>query len=162
MILKLLTGGIDLPNLELRVLHLNAQHSTTMHIVSDIRAELFSARGIVAKEDRQFGDPYETRYDSLSDRLDAIENLIASRALAEDVETLRLKLERVTAEVEDTYSMLAGDLSLSDRLNGLASASAVANLATTVAGLSAKVEALTNTKLAEVKARKAPKKDAAK
>jgi len=162
MILKLLTGGIDLPNLELRVLHLNEQHSTTMHIVSDIRAELFSARGIVAKEDRQFGDPVETRYESLSDRLDAMENLIASRALAEDVETLRQKLERVTAEVEDTYSMLAGDLSLSDRLNGLASASAVANLATTVAGLSAKVEALSNTKLAEVKARKAPKKDAAK
>ena len=117
MILKLLTGGIDLPNLELRVLHLNAQHSTTMHIVSDIRAELFSARGIVAKEDRQFGDPYETRYDSLSDRLDAIDrvqtnntaqcqirmnglqDLIASRALAEDVETLRMKLDRLDREI---------------------------------------------------------------
>lgn len=97
---------------------------------------------------------------ALSDR--RLENRVASRALAEDVETLRLKLERVTAEVEGTYSMLAGDLSLSDRLNGLASASALAHLTTTVAGLSAKVEALTATKLSEVKARKAPKKDAAK
>ena len=162
MILSILTGGIDLPKLNTRVLNLDTQHNTTMHLVSDARGELFRARGIVPKEDREFGDSYETRYESLSDRLDAIENLIASRALAEDVETLRLKLERVTAEVEGTYSMLAGDLSLSDRSNGLASASAVAHLATTVAALSVKVDALTATKLAEVKARKAPKKDAAK
>lgn len=93
---------------------------------------------------------------ALSDR--RLENRVASRALAEDVETLRLKLERVTAEVEGTYSMLAGDLSLSDRQNGLASASALAHLTTTVAGLSVKIDALTAAKLSEVKARKAPAK----
>lgn len=147
MILKLLTGGIDLPKLAANV--------------ADLRAAIIHA----AQKGRPHLGPTATVADViywLRCRIDALDNLVESRALAEDVETLRLKLERVTAEVEDAYSMLAGDLSLSDRLNGLASASAVANLATTVAGLSAKVEALSNTKLAEVKARKAPKKDAAK
>lgn len=115
----------------------------------------------MTNKDRQFGDPYETRYESLSDRLDAMENLIASRALAEDVETLRMKLDRVSAEVEETYSPLAGDLSLSDRLDRLAYASTVATLTGQVAALTKQVEALTAAKLSEVKARKAPKKDAA-
>lgn len=170
MILKLLTGGIDLPNLELRVLHLNAQHSTTMHIVSDIRAELFSARGIVAKEDRQFGDPYETRYESLSDRLDAIENLIASRALAEDVETLRLKLNRLDGEIgnctfgdmperEDGFTPFGLSGFVSDLATEFAQLKASnAILHVSVDALSAKVEALTAAKLSEVKARKAPAK----
>lgn len=143
MILSILTGGIDLPKLEQRVLHLDAQHATTMHLVSNAQGELFRARGIVEKEDRQFGDPYETRYESLSDRLDAIENLIASRALAEDVETLRLKLERRDGEFHSRTMVLSSD---------------IAALRATVAGLSAKVEALTAAKLSEVKARKAPAK----
>ena len=188
MILKLLTGGIDLPNLELRVLHLNAQHSTTMHIVSDIRAELFSARGIVAKEDRQFGDPYETRYDSLSDRLDAmdrvqsdntaqcqirmngLQDLISSRALAEDVETLRLKLNRLDGEIgnctfgdmperEDGFTPFGLSGFVSDLATEFAQLKASnAILHVSVDALSAKVEALTAAKLSEVKARKAPAK----
>lgn len=34
MISKLLTGGIDLPNLNTRVLHLDRQHTTTMTVPS--------------------------------------------------------------------------------------------------------------------------------
>lgn len=169
-ILSLLTGGIDLPKLEQRVLHLDAQHSTTMHLVSDARGELFRARGIVPNEDRQFGDPYETRYESLSDRLDAIENLIASRALAEDVETLRLKLNRLDGEIgnctfgpqpisDDSfprYGLSGAVAALSETVRG--EANSINALSATVAGLSAKVEALTAAKLSEVKARKAPAK----
>nr|WP_314524515.1 hypothetical protein [uncultured Brevundimonas sp.] len=151
-IFSLLTGGIDLPKLEQRVLHLDAQHSTTMHLVSDARGELFRARGIVPNEDRQFGDPYETRYESLSDRLDAIENLIASRALAEDVETLRVKLDRVDDYTETTSE------ELHDAVQKLATIKAnhedIAALRATVAGLAAKVEALTAAKLSDVRSRK--------
>lgn len=170
MILKLLTGGIDLPKLEQRVLHLDAQHSTTMHLVSDARGELFRARGIVPNEDRQFGDPYETRYESLSDRLDAIENLIASRALAEDVETLRLKLNRLDGEIgnctfgdmperEDGFTPFGLSGFVSDLATEFAQLKASnAILHVSVDALSAKVEALTAAKLSEVKARKAPAK----
>lgn len=143
MILSILTGGIDLPKLEQRVLHLDAQHATTMHLVSNAQGELFRARGIVEKEDRQFGDPYETRYESLSDRLDAIENLIASRALAEDVETLRLKLERRDGEFHSRTMVLSNEINA---------------LSATVAGLSVKIDALTAAKQSEVKARKASAK----
>lgn len=145
MILSILTGGIDLPKLNTRVLNLDTQHATTMSLLSNTVAAIYGARGIVGKEDRQFGDPYETRYESLSDRLDAIENLIASRALAEDVETLRMKLERVEGS-QDHCVNLKDHLALAIRVDALTK----------------QIDALTNAKLAEVKARKAPKKDAAK
>jgi hypothetical protein len=170
MILSILTGGIDLPKLNTRVLNLDTQHATTMSLLSNTVAAIYGARGIVGKEDRQFGDPYETRYESLSDRLDAIENLIASRALAEDVETLRLKLNRLDGEIgnctfgdmpmrEDGFTPFG----LSGFVSGLAAEVAQlkasnAVLHVSVDALSAKVEALTAAKLSEVKARKAPKK----
>lgn len=144
MILSILTGGIDLPKLNTRVLNLDTQHAITMTVASGVRDEVFFARGLIEKPGGySFGDQYETRYASLADRLNAIENLIASRALAEDVETLRLKLDRRDGEFHSRTMVLSSD---------------IAALRATVAGLSAKVEALTAAKLSEVKARKAPAK----
>lgn len=132
MILKLLTGGIDLPKLAANV--------------ADLRAAIIHA----AQKGRPHLGPTATVADViywLRCRIDALENLIASRALAEDVETLRLKLDRRDREFHSRTMVLSSD---------------IAALRATVADLAAKVEALTAAKLAEVKARKAPKKDAAK
>lgn len=157
MILSILTGGIDLPKLNTRVLNLDTQHAITMTVASGVRDEVFFARGLIEKPGGySFGDQYETRYASLADRLNAIENLIASRALAEDVETLRMKLDRVDDYTETTSE------ELHDAVQKLATIKAnhedIAALRATVAGLAAKVEALTAAKLSEVKARKVPKK----
>lgn len=175
MILSILTGGIDLPKLNTRVLNLDTQHAITMTVASGVRDEVFFARGLIEKPGGySFGDQYETRYASLADRLNAIENLIASRALAEDVETLRMKLDRLDSEIgnctfgpqlisDDSfprYGVSGAVAALSETVQR--QASDINALAATVAGLSAKVEALTAAKLSEVKARKAPKKDAAK
>ncbi|MFS0709879.1 hypothetical protein [Brevundimonas phoenicis] len=130
--MKLLTGGIDLPKLAANV--------------ADLRAAIIHA----AQKGRPHLGPTATVADViywLRCRIDALENLIASRALAEDVETLRLKLDRRDREFHSRTMVLSSD---------------IAALRATVAGLAAKVEALTAAKLAEVKARKAPKKDAAK
>ena len=166
MILKLLTGGIDLPKLAADVRVLRDE-------LIAARDELVTARGRQTDENNKYTDPYASlnaRLDDIEEeasdamliaqgmirqdeavnkaladhivkaheRAAAMENLIASRALAEDVETLRLKLERYA--------------------EGSASVSVAASLSAQVAGLSAKVEALTAAKLSEVKARKAPKK----
>ena len=168
MISKLPTGGIDLPKLA--------------RDFRELQAQMFSTRGVTLAhlEDntvyKSLAD-LPTRYGSLVERLDAIDDraeetnaaladhigkaneLVASRALVEDVETLRMKLDRIAGEVVHpgegylvpTLATTVADLKISN-----------ANLSTQVASLSKQVEALTATKLSEVKARKAPKKDAAK
>jgi hypothetical protein len=159
MISKLLTGGIDLPKLatDLRVL----------------QAQLFSTRGVT------LGDPEDntayksladvpTRYGSLVERLDAIDDraeetnaaladhigkaneLIASRALVEDVETLRVKMDRFgEAPNRKAERAIAQCIAITVE---------VEDLRATVASLQTQINTLTAAKLSEVKARKAPKK----
>jgi tetrahydromethanopterin S-methyltransferase subunit G len=177
MILSILTGGIDLPKLaaDLRVL----------------QAQVFSARGTLpGYEDTVYAtlDEIPTRFGSLVERLEDIDerieetnaaladhivkanarmttiervesdntaqcqirmnglrDLIASRALAENVETLRMKLDRLEGSQDDCVN-LKDHLALAVRLDALTK----------------QVDALTAAKLSEVKARKAPKKEAAK
>jgi len=127
MILKLLTGGIDLPKLDAKVSNL----------------ELALA------------EKYEETNAALADHIAKSHELIASRALAEDVETLRLKLVRIAGEVVHpgegyivpTLATVVADLKTSN-----------ANLIVAVASLTKQVDALTAAKLGEVKARKAPAK----
>lgn len=122
MILKLLTGGIDLPKLDAKVSNL---------------------------------EPLGDHIGKANMRMATIENVVSSRALAEDVETLRLKLNRIAGEVVHpgegyivpTLATDVADLKTSN-----------ANLIVAVASLSKQVEALTAAKLGEVKARKAPAK----
>lgn len=111
MILKLLTGGIDLPKLAQRVKDLDQNHQQTNAALGDHIAKA-------------------------NTRMTTIENVVSSRALAEDVETLKQRLER---DDEDNIAAF-------DRLNRQVSI------------LTKQVDALTAAKLGEVKARKAPKK----
>ncbi|MCK6103339.1 hypothetical protein [Brevundimonas sp. EYE_349] len=172
MILKLLTGGIDLPKLESRA-------------IGNTRA--------IANVEIDLAAKYEETNSALADhigkaneRMTAVENLVTSRALAEDVATLRMMLDRPPHTVEGDalaghadvtldpaiggvvdvcgtrVSNLADGVAATDGVNKGQLDAEIASLRSTVAGLSAKVDALTATKLAEVKARKAPKKDAAK
>lgn len=169
MILKLLTGGIDLPKLaaDVRVL----------------RDELIAARGRQTDENNKYTDPYA----SLNARLDDIEEeasdamliahgtisdiedvnkaladhiakaheQLASRALAEDVETLRLTLDRLKWDITGQFTA-AGTPTLATDVADLQTANAT--LAALIASLSKQVEALTAAKLSEVKARKATAK----
>ena len=123
--LKLLTGGIDLPKLESRA-------------IGNTRA--------IANVEIDLAAKYEETNTALADhitkaneRMTAFENLVASRALAEDVETLRLKLERRDDEFHSRTMVLTREIQ---------------ELTATVAGLSAKVEALTAAKLSDVRSRK--------
>lgn len=143
MILKLLTGGIDLPKLAANV--------------ADLRAAIIHA----AQKGRPHLGPTATVADViywLRCRIDALDNLV------EDVETLRLKLERVGWEVERPEtgycSTLDGQFTLASEVNQLKASNAILHVS--VEALTKQVEALTAAKLSEVKARKAPKKDAAK
>jgi prophage DNA circulation protein len=128
MLKHILTGGIDLPKLDAKVSSL----------------ELALA------------EKYEETNKALADHIAKANEQLASRALAEDVETLRMKLDRVDDYTETTSE------ELHDAVQKLATIKAnhedIAALRATVAGLAAKVEALTAAKLSEVKARKAPKK----
>ncbi|WP_128116617.1 hypothetical protein [Brevundimonas diminuta] len=122
--MKLLTGGIDLPKLAANV--------------ADLRAAIIHA----AQKGRPHLGPTATVADViywLRCRIDALDNLVESRALAEDVETLRLKLERRDDEFHSRTMVLTREIQ---------------ELTATVAGLSAKVEALTAPKLSDVRSRK--------
>lgn len=140
MILKLLTGGIDLPKL--------AARTSTLELMLDYKST--ETNGALADHIAK-----------ANERMTEVENLVASRVLAQDVETLRQKLDRVdddnattSEELHDAVQKLA---TIKANHNDIAALRAtVAGLAATVAGLSAKVEALTAAKLSEVKARKAP------
>jgi chromosome segregation ATPase len=172
MISKLLTGGIDLPKLA--------------RDFRELQAQMFSTRGVTLTDPetvyKSLAD-VPTRFSSLVERLDAIDDraeetsaaladhigkaneLIASRALAEDVETLRLKVERVlwdTGRPNLTRSMEAAEdkdahyPTLGTEVEHMQSA--IASLRATVASLQTQINTLTAAKLSEVKARKAPKK----
>jgi hypothetical protein len=118
--LKLLTGGIDLPKLESRA-------------IGNTRA--------IANVEIDLAAKYEETNTALADhitkaneRMTAFENLVGSRALAEDFETLKLRNQ---FQDEDNIAAFK-------RLNAA------------VASLTKQVEALTAAKLSEVKARKTP------
>jgi len=148
MILSLLTGGIDLPKLAADV--------------ADLRRAIVHA----AQKGRPHLGPTATVADVIywmRCRIDALENLVASRAFAQDVETLRLKLDRVdddnattSAELHDAIQKLATIKANHEDIAALRAT--VAGLSATVAGLPVKIDALTAAKLSEVKARKAPAK----
>lgn len=140
MIYKLLTGGIDVPKLA----------SDVAGIRSAIKDAASQGRPHLGEGSTVAEVIYWLRC-----RIDKLDNLIASRALAQDVETLRLRLDRIAGEVVHpgegylvpTLATTVADLKISN-----------ANLSAQVASLSKQVEALTAAKLSEVKARKAPKK----
>ncbi|WP_313552923.1 hypothetical protein [Brevundimonas sp.] len=135
-IFSLLTGGIDLPKLSTEVASLRLASEDTNAALAD---HIVKANARMATIERVQSD--NTAQCQI--RMNGLQDLIASRAHAEDVETLRMKVDRRDGEFHSRTMVLSSD---------------IAALRATVAGLSAKVEALTAAKLSEVKARKAPKK----
>jgi len=142
MILKLLTGGIDLPKLESRAIG-NTRAIANVEI--DLAAKHEERNAALADHIVKANARLKTIESTVSNntaqcqiRMNGLQDLIGSRALAEDVETLRLKLERYA--------------------EGSASVSVAVSLSAQVAALTKQVEALTAAKLSEVKARKAPLK----
>ena len=135
-IFSLLTGGIDLPKLSTEVASLRLASEDTNAALAD---HIVKANARMTTIERVQSD--NTAQCQI--RMNCLQDLISSRALAEDVETLRLKLDRRDGEFHSRTMVLSSD---------------IAALRATVAGLSAKVEALTAAKLSEVKARKAPAK----
>lgn len=156
MILKHLTGGIDLPELAktvgaLRLDVTDNRKELNLALADHIakaNARMAAIEGVVSNNTAQ-----------CQIRMNGLQDLIASRALAEDVETLKQRVERLSYHVlpgpveEGDYNIALGVETVGAR---------VFDLEATVAALTKQVEALTATKLSEVKARKAPKKDAAK
>ena len=148
MISKLLTGGIDLPKLAATVASLDLASNETNKALADH----------IAKANKSLSSntaALAIRCNGLQADVTTLQSVVASRALAEDVETLRVKLDRIAGEVVHpgegyivpTLATNVADLKISN-----------ANLSTQVASLSKQVEALTAAKLSDVKARKAPKK----
>lgn len=131
-IFSLLTGGIDLPKLSTEVASLRLASEDTNAALAD---HIVKANARMATIERVQSD--NTAQCQI--RMNGLQDLIASRALAEDVETLRLKLERRDGEFHSRTMVLSSD---------------IAALRATVAGLSAKVEALTAAKLSDVRSRK--------
>jgi len=144
MILKLLTGGIDLPKLASTVASLDLASSETndalaAHIVK-ANARMTTIENVQSTNTAQ-----------CQIRMNGLQDLIASRALAADVETLRLKLERLGWQVEhpgEGYLVpnLATDVADLKASN--------AKLHVAVASLTKQVEALTAAKLSDVRSRK--------
>lgn len=129
MLKNILTGGIDLPKLEQRVLALCVA-------VTDNREETNTALADHIKK--------------VNFRFDDLTALVSSRALKEDVETLRQRFDRFEWQMippeEGCFSAVEGVETLASR---------IVRLERTVATLTKQVEALTATKLGEVKAGKA-------
>jgi hypothetical protein len=132
-IFSLLTGGIDLPKLSTEVASLRLASEDTNAALAD---HIVKANARMATIERVQSD--NTAQCQI--RMNGLQDLIASRALAEDVETLRLKLDRV-----DDFAETTSD-ELHDAVQKLATIKAnhedIAALRATVAGLSAKVETL--------------------
>ncbi len=133
MLKNILIGGIDLPKLD---------------------AKVSSLKLALAKK-------YEETNAALADHIGKANELIASRALGADVETLRMKLDRLEGEMGNCSFGEFGSEDFPRR--GVSGAVAEVfernvRLEATIATLSKQVEALTAAKLSEVKARKAPKK----
>lgn len=157
MILKLLTGDIDLPELAktvgaLRLAVTDNREELNAALADHIakaNARVTTIEGVVSNNTAQ-----------CQIRMNGLQDLIASRALAEDVETLKQRIERVEWEVK---LPTIGTVSTVDLVPTLATTvsqliDSNAKLHVTVAALSKQVEALTAAKLSEVKVRKATKK----
>lgn len=142
MIFSILTGGIDLPKLDAKV------------------------SGLEAALAEKYGETNAALADHIVDanaRMTNIENVMTSRALAEDVETLRLKLNRLDGEIGNcTFgaSLEREDGFTPHGLSGVVSDLSIGlyRQAGEIEALKKQVEALTAAKLSEVKARKAPAK----
>lgn len=153
MILKLLTGGIDLPQLAATVASLDLASNETNAALADH----------IVKANARMTTIERVQSDSTAQcqiRMNGLQDLIASRALAQDVDTLRMKLERVGWEVERPdaghMSLVEGTPTLATEVAHLKASNAILHLS--VDALTKKIEALTAAKLSELKARKAPKK----
>ena len=131
-IFSLLTGGIDLPKLSNEVASLRLASENTNAALAD---HIVKANARMTTIERVQSD--NTAQCQI--RMNCLQDLIASRALAEDVETLRMKVDRRDGEFHSRTMVLSSD---------------IAALRATVAGLSAKVEALTAAKLSDVRSRK--------
>lgn len=88
MISKFLTGGIDLPKLASTVASLDLASSETNAALADhitkAHERMATIEGVLSDNTAQ-----------CQIRMNGLQDLIASRALAEDVETLRQKLNRL-------------------------------------------------------------------
>ncbi len=131
-IFSLLTGGIDLPKVSNEVASLRLASENTNAALAD---HIVKANARMTTIERVQSD--NTAQCQI--RMNCLQDLIASRALAEDVETLRMKVDRRDGEFHSRTMVLSSD---------------IAALRATVAGLSAKVEALTAAKLSDVRSRK--------
>lgn len=151
-IFSLLTGGIDLPKVSNEVASLRLASENTNAALAD---HIVKANARMTTIERVQSD--NTAQCQI--RMNCLQDLIASRALAEDVETLRQKLDRVdddnattSEELHDAVQKLA---SIKANYEDIAELRAsFIGLHATVHGLSKQVEALTAAKLSDVRSRK--------
>lgn len=170
MISKLLTGGIDLPELASDVAGIRTaikdaaakgrphlgEGTTVAEVIYWLRCRIDKLDNGAEETNAALADHIAKANERMTSiervqsgntaqcqiRMDGLQDLIASRALAEDVETLRLKLDRREDEFHSRTMALSSEIT---------------SLTATVAALSKQVETLTAAKLSEVKARKAQK-----
>jgi len=154
MILSILTGGIDLPKLSTEVASLRLAVEETNAALAD---HIVKANARMTTIERVQSD--NTAQCQI--RMNGLQNVICTAAaLAEDVETLKQRIERAEWRIERPTD---GTISTVDLVPTLGTEvaqliAANAKLHVTVAGLQSQIDALTAAKLSEVKARKAPKK----
>jgi len=132
MLKNILTGGIDLPELSSKVAALSLNYEETNAALAD---HIVKANA---------------KHDASMMEVTSLRALVGSRALREDVETLNKRVERLSWEflppVDDSFIKTTG--------GQLTMGTKVARLEAAVDKLQAQVDALTATKLAEVKSRK--------
>lgn len=147
MILSILTGGIDLPKVSNEVASLRLASENTNAALADH----------IVKANARMTTIEHVQSDNTAQcqiRMNGLQNLICTAAaLAEDVETLKQRIERPTDGTISTVDLVP---TLGTEVAQLIAANA--KLHVTVAGLQSQIDALTAAKLSEVKARKAPKK----
>lgn len=152
MISKLLTGGIDLPELRSKV--------SKLELLLDYKIEETNKAlaDHIAKANESLSSntaALAIRCNGLKADVTTLQAVVGSRALAEDVETLKQRLERLAYQIQPG-PIEEGDYNIAHAVMGVGSR--LADLEATVSTLQSQVASLTAAKLSEVKARKAPKK----
>lgn len=160
MISKLLTGGIDLPELRSKV--------SKLELLLDYKIEETNKAlaDHIAKANESLSSntaALAIRCNGLKADVTTLQAVVGSRALAEDVETIRMKLDRLDGEIGNcTFGprQTGEDGFTPYGLSGVVSDLSIGfhRQAGEIKSLKKQVEALTAAKLSEVKARKAPKK----
>jgi hypothetical protein len=130
MLKHILTGGIDLPKLD---------------------AKVSSLELALAEKSEEANEALADHIVKANFRFDDMGKFALTRASADDLDTLKQRVERLAWEFRDSEGFVGTD-------GQRTLATTVASLSATVAGLQAEIDALTAAKLSEVKARKAPKK----